>query len=84
MFVHLLGADNTVWVTDDGYPAGTPTTALWAGQILTDRHRLRVPDDMPPGWYSVEVGLYRLDTGERLALADGSDRALVPGFEVRR
>jgi len=84
VFVHLLGADNTVWVTDDGYPAGTPTTALWAGQILTDRHRLRVPDDMPPGWYSVEVGLYRLDTGERLALADGSDRALVPGFEVRR
>ncbi len=84
VFVHLLGADNTVWATDDGYPAGTPTTALWAGQVLTDRHRLRVPDDMPPGWYSVEVGVYRLDTGERLALADGSDRALVPGFEVRR
>jgi hypothetical protein len=84
VFVHLLGADSTVWATDDGYPAATPTTALWAGQVLTDRHRLRVPDDMPPGWYSVEVGLYRLETGERLALPDGSDRALVPGFEVRR
>jgi len=84
VFVHLLGADNTVWATDDKYPASTPTTALWAGQVIADRHRLQVPDNMPPGWYSVEVGLYRLDTGERLSLPDGSDRALIPGFEVRR
>lgn len=84
VFVHLLGADNTVWATDDAYPAATPTTALWAGQVIADRHRLQVPDNMPPGWYSVEVGLYRLDTGERLSLPDGSDRALIPGFEVRR
>ena len=84
VFVHLLGADNTVWATDDGYPAETPATALWPGQSITDCHRLRVPDDMPPGWYSVEVGLYRLDTGERLRLPDGGDRALIPGFEVRR
>ena len=84
VFAHLLGADNTVWATDDGYPARMPATALWPGQTIADRHRLHVPDDIPPGWYSVEVGLYDLDTSERLRLPDGSDRALIPGFEVRR
>jgi hypothetical protein len=88
VFFHLLGPENPadgslVWATDDGYPADTPTRALWAGQTMYDRHRLRVPDTMPPGWYSVEIGLYVLETDERLTLPDGADRVLIPGLEVR-
>ena len=88
VFFHLLGPENPadgslVWATDDGYPAEAPTRALWPGQTIYDRHRLHVPDSMPPGWYSVEVGLYLLETDERLTLPDGSDRVLIPGLEVR-
>ncbi|NLX10942.1 MAG: phospholipid carrier-dependent glycosyltransferase [Chloroflexi bacterium] len=88
VFAHLLGpphpeTGSIVWATGDSYPTGTPTTAWWPGLTAADRRTIEVPDDLPPGYYSVEVGLYRLDGGERLTLPDGSDRVLIPGIEVR-
>jgi hypothetical protein len=87
VFFHLLGPPrpdgSIVWDVNEGYPAQTPPAALWPGLTFTDRRTVRVPDDMPPGWYSIETGLYERATEARLALPDGTDRLLIPGVEVR-
>jgi len=87
VFVHLLGAFNPatngpLWAGHDGYPAGTPTQALWAGQIIADHLVLQLPANTPPGTYSFEVGLYTLEDGKRLTFSDGADHVVVNGVEV--
>lgn len=85
VFAQLLGPfteAGIVWASDDGYPAGTPTSALWAGAMFDDVRRLTVPPHMPPGVYEAIFGLYRLETGERLLTADGADAVTVPGLVV--
>ena len=75
VFVHLLGPFNPatggpVWAQHDGQPLeGQYPTHFWrAGSVIKDRHEVALPHDMPPGEYQVEVGLYLLATGERLAV----------------
>lgn len=67
VFVHLLDAEGQLVANDDGQPLGAlfPTSVWEPGEIVSDIRAL--PADLPPGDYRVEVGLYRLDTGERLA-----------------
>jgi len=40
------------------------------GQIITDRHVVRLPADIPPGSYSLRVGLYEPETRLRMDLLD--------------
>ncbi len=88
VFTHLIGiafnpaTNGPLWASQDGYPANTPTTALWPGLVVADDHALVLSANTPPGDYQLEFGMYRLDTGNRLALSDGSDRVLVAGFHV--
>jgi len=50
---------------DGAYP-----THLWQpGETLTDPLTLTLPNNLPPGNYRLAIGLYRLDTMERLPLA---------------
>ncbi len=84
-FVQLIGPmreTGPVWAQDDRYPADTPTSALWAGWVFTAEHRLTVPADMPVGEYPIVIGLYRLETGERAALPDGTDALTVATLVV--
>ncbi len=92
VFVHLLGppnpADGTpVWDVADGPPLETPLDALWVGQMIADRRTIHIPAPMPTGGTSLEVGLDRLQTLDRLLVSDGpepgADRVLIPGIEVR-
>jgi hypothetical protein len=88
VFVHLLGAFNPatngpLWAGHDSYPAETPTTTLYSGQIVADRRVLMLPTDTPSGAYTIEVGLYKLETGERLKRTDnGEDHVIIEGFTV--
>jgi 4-amino-4-deoxy-L-arabinose transferase-like glycosyltransferase len=87
VFSHLLGGFNPatnsiVWANHDSYPAETPTRAWWPGLIAADHRLLKVPADAPPGPYSVEVGLYQLDTGQRLKQPNGADNVIIEGFEI--
>ena len=68
VFVHLLAADGTRLAQSDSIPAeqGYPTTCWRSGQRISDVHRLLVPAQAPPGPYRLLVGLYRMETGERL------------------
>lgn len=75
VFVHLLDARGQCWAQHDGRPLdGLYPTYLWTkGEMVRDRHCLSLPADLPEGRYIIQVGLYTLATGKRLALAHGAD-----------
>ncbi|MDE3074230.1 MAG: hypothetical protein KGJ86_02275 [Chloroflexota bacterium] len=64
VYVHLLDAHGRIVAQADGQPRGGdfPTSTWLPGDRVEDRHTLSVP----PGRYTVEVGLYYLPTLERL------------------
>jgi hypothetical protein len=71
-FVHLLDADNQVRAQRDFMPGDgeAPTTGWIKGEIITDIVDIFVSDDVPPGTYTLEVGMYDPTTGERLFVLD--------------
>jgi hypothetical protein len=73
VFVHVRDARGHVVAQADSPPqSGAYPTSFWdAGETIVDDHVLRLPDDLPAGDYTVVVGLYRLDTGERLLITQG-------------
>jgi hypothetical protein len=75
VFVHLLDADGRQVAQADGPPqSGQYPTSWWgAGEVVADRHVLpaEVIANLPPGSYTLSVGLYNLDTGERLPVWAG-------------
>ena len=68
VFVHLARPDAPPYAQDDGQPRhGTYPTSVWeSGEIVVDRHTLQIPEGLPPGDYGLLVGMYRLETRERL------------------
>jgi hypothetical protein len=62
-FVHLLGPDGQVIAQQDGDPGGgySPTTRWMQGEVVSDRHRLALPDGLPAGEYGLRAGMYALD-----------------------
>ncbi|MCX7689501.1 glycosyltransferase family 39 protein [Thermoflexus sp.] len=84
VFTHLIGeafnpaTGNPVWAQDDQVPleGAYPTTHWIPGRPLRDRYELSLPPSMPPGEYILEIGMYLLETGERLPVSgDGADPA---------
>jgi hypothetical protein len=67
VFTHLLGPQGMI-TQADGQPGGGayPTSHWTEAQVVEDRYEWVVPEDTPPGEYSIEVGMYLLDTGQRL------------------
>ncbi len=74
VFVHVLTPDEKV-TQQDTRPCGgeCPTRSWQPGEIVVDRHRLDLPAGAPPGPYRLAVGLYLLDTGERVAVIGRDD-----------
>jgi len=64
VFVHVLDASGKVVAQSDSQPRGGdfPTSVWLPGDAITDRYSLA----LPPGRYTVEVGMYYLPTLERL------------------
>lgn len=74
VFVHLRGQDGSL-VSQDDYPPlkNLYPTYYWSeGQTVPDPRTLSIPGDLAPGWYRLEVGLYRSDDDQRLRVVDGS------------
>jgi uncharacterized membrane protein len=74
-FVQLIGPDGQVYVQNDSVPDhGLYPTSLWQpGEFVSETVTLPVPAERPPGSYTLHLGLYDPDTGQRLPLRSGGD-----------
>ncbi|MCB0192741.1 MAG: glycosyltransferase family 39 protein [Anaerolineae bacterium] len=71
-FVHLTDG-STLWSQQDDDPACRLPTTVWrAGQHGLGQFRLPIPLDTPPGRYPLIIGLYQVDTLERLTISGGA------------
>jgi len=72
VFVHIVDSTGTLITQRDSQPRdGSYPTSIWdPGEIVDDRHSLALPSGLPEGEYQVVVGLYSLESGERLSVLD--------------
>jgi uncharacterized membrane protein len=75
VFVHLVGPDGERVTQHDDQPwwkVPLPTSTWQPGEELRDQHVLRLPPDLAPGTYRLQVGVYYWQTMERLAVIEGN------------
>jgi hypothetical protein len=87
VFVQLLDLDTGERVAGiDTQPLkGEWPTGRWIeGEVVVDEYFVAVPPDLPAGSYSLIIGLYRPDTGQRLTLSNGQDHWLTPWTYVKK
>ncbi len=72
VFAQLLDESGQVVTQQDAQPqGGAYPTSIWdEGEVVADEHLLPLPGDLPPGDYRLQVGMYLLDTLERLPVLD--------------
>jgi uncharacterized membrane protein len=74
-FVQLVGPSGQVYSQNDAPPDnGQYPTSLWQpDEVVVETVTLPLPADLPPGHYTLHVGLYHPATGVRLPLVSGGD-----------
>ena len=82
IFTHLLAETGAVAVGWDNPPCRQtcPTDTWRAGEIIRDEYMLPLDESMPAGAYTLEVGIYHPNTGERLAVSSDSMRVVNDGL----
>jgi hypothetical protein len=78
VFVQLLN-ENGEWLAGaDAPPVNNfyPTSLWQKGDWIDDLHVLPLPPELPPGTYTIRVGLYDPASGARLARQDGGGDAV--------
>jgi hypothetical protein len=82
VFVHLVGPDGRLHGQVDSWPVqGTHPTSQWRpGKRVSDPYEVRLESDAPPGRYRVAVGLYELETMERLRVLDEAGKPVADFF----
>jgi hypothetical protein len=91
VFVHILSGDRELCAQHDGPPIyGVRATPTWrVGEIIEDGHVIRFGGDLAPGEYELSVGMYDLETSQRLPVYNASgeplpeDRAVVSTLTAR-
>jgi len=80
VFVHLRNEEGKVVAQADGPPLnGDYPTSYWTpGEAFVDQRVLEI-QGLPAGQYDLSVGLYLLDTGERLPVQTGTGEHLTDG-----
>jgi len=74
-FLHVLNEAGETVAQADHWPGGLPSDIWDKGQVITDRTPLTLPADLPPGRYTVRLGLYTADDGRRLPVTGGAPAA---------
>jgi hypothetical protein len=74
VFCHVLSASGElVGQRDDPPVLGfRPTTTWRAGEVIEDSYDILLDGDLPPGEYEVSVGMYDIETMERLPAYDAA------------
>lgn len=77
VFAHLIDKDGRRWAGADSEPqSGARPTNLWhPGETVDDLRAISIPKNIPPGEYSLFIGLYDRDV-RRLRIVDASGKAL--------
>ncbi len=70
VFTHLVDEEGRIIAQDDSQPlGGYYPTSLWEeGEVIRDSYVLTLREDVPEGEYRIEVGMYLLETMERLSI----------------
>jgi hypothetical protein len=78
VFVHLVDSTGGLVAQHDSQPRdGRYPTSVWdQGEVVDDPHLLVVPANLPDGDYQVVVGLYSVESGERLPVLDGESNPI--------
>ncbi len=84
VFVHLVDADGQVVANADSAPASGlfPTNHWTPGEGVRDRHILKIPADLAPGNYTIEIGMYLPATNARLPIG-ASDKIILTQVKVK-
>jgi hypothetical protein len=64
-FLHLRNEANQTVAQIDFFP-NRPTSSWWVGDVLQSTRKFEIPAELPAGKYRLLVGLYNLETLERL------------------
>lgn len=90
VFTHLVDGEGNIWGQKDNPPVDGfyPTTLWMEGEIVRDQYDLTIPADAPPSRYWLAIGMYQVETGQRLKVLndDGSirdDKIPLDEFVVR-
>ena len=78
VFIHLVDGRGNIVAQHDGQPdSGTYPTSQWLpGEVVVDEHALVPAPGYGPGEYTLVVGLYDREDGERLLAYDQDGLAL--------
>jgi len=85
----LLDAENHIIGQRDSEPGGgARLTSTWRpGETIGDNYGIVVRPGTPSGAYVLELGLYRVEDGQRLVVTEGADvgtdRVVLPPIRVR-
>jgi hypothetical protein len=79
VFVHLIGQEGQTLAQWDSQPRdGAYPTSLWdQGEVVRDERELALPEELLAGEYRIAVGMYLLQTMERLPILDGDGNHLL-------
>ena len=87
VFVQVVNAQDQIVGQVDQWPVqGTHPTSGWEpGEVVRDPYQVQLAETLPSGPYRLLVGLYRLDTLQRLPVLDKSgaavdDKVVLPGL----
>lgn len=83
VFVHVI-ANGEMVAQNDGYPANEllPTSWWRPGDQIEDERSVYIPSELAADW-RVEVGLYELETLERVAVVDEKGQPVADKVRVR-
>jgi len=72
VFTHLVDGEGRLSGQKDNPPVdGFYPTSQWGeGEIVRDQYDIDISPDAPTGEYQIEVGMYLIETGERLMAQD--------------
>lgn len=85
VFVHLVDAEGRVIGDADNPPFSGlfPTNRWQVGEVLRDRHLLKIPRDLAPGNYTIEIGMYLPTTNTRVEVEGGADKIVLTTLRVK-
>jgi hypothetical protein len=89
LFIHVVGPEGIIGQHDGPLGGGLWPASLWRpGLVIGERHTIPLSRPFDPAQDQVQLGLYRLESGERLPVVDEGgavidDRVILPPDNAR-